>query len=117
MVIDLSQSWRTDPASEAMTGNAIRIPHDATLDEAQRFIVTHLRPEGSNSFLILVRQDFVIWQNHFAYIVLLNTKRRGKTAKRQEKYRSRTAHPERETSTVLWIGWLYRIMQQATILA
>ena len=39
----------------------------------------------------------------------------GETAKRQEKYRFRKAHPE--TSKVLWIRWLYRSMQQATILA
>ena len=75
MVIDLSQVWRTDPVSEIMTGNVTQIPHEATLDEAQRFLVTHLHPEGFNSFLILVKQGFVIWQNHLVYNVLLNTKK------------------------------------------
>lgn len=39
MVVDLSQSWRDDPLSEVMTGNVIRIPYDATLNEAQESMI------------------------------------------------------------------------------
>jgi CBS domain-containing protein len=39
MVIELSRSWRNDLVREAMTGNIIRIPSDATMHEAQTLMI------------------------------------------------------------------------------